>query len=75
MQGFRRAAELFALGAPADPIRPEWGHSQAWAWLGIAHRDRGETELARAAFERALEINPEFGWVRNGLLYELDKGD
>lgn len=75
IQGFRRATELFARGMPADPIRPEWGHSQAWAWLGIAHRDRGETELARAAYERALEINPEFGWVRNGLLYELDKGD
>ena len=75
MQGFLRATELFALGLPADPFQPEWGHSQAWAWLGIAHRDRGERELARAAYERALEINPEFGWVRNGLLYELDKGD
>ena len=75
MQGFRRATELFALGMPADPVLPEWGHSQAWAWLGIAHRDRGEKELARAAFERALEINPEFGWVRNGLLYELNKAD
>ena len=74
MQGFRRATALFARGIPADPIQPEWGHSQAWAWLGIAHRDRGERELARAAFERALEINPEFGWVRNGLLYELNKG-
>ena len=75
MQGFRRATELFAREIPADPIQPEWGHSQAYAWLGIAQVDRGEKELARAAFERALEINPEFGWVKNGLLFELDEED
>ena len=75
MQGFRRATELFAREMPADPIQPEWGHSQAYAWLGIAHADRGEKEPARAAFEMALEINPEFGWVKNGLLVELNEGD
>jgi tetratricopeptide (TPR) repeat protein len=35
--------------------------------------DRGNLEEARAAFERALEINPEFGWVKHTLLPSLEE--
>ncbi len=73
LQGFQRAAELFAQEEPTDPIQPVWGHSRTYAWLGIAYQDRGELELARAAFEKALEINPGFGWVKYVLLPELEK--
>ena len=68
MQGFRRAAELFAREKPADPVEPVWGHSEAYAWLGLACLDREEKESAGAAFEKALEINPDFGWVKYVLL-------
>ena len=40
MQGFQRAAELFALERPAEPVEPVWGHSEAYAWLGLAYMDR-----------------------------------
>ena len=73
LQGFQRAAELFAQEDPVNPIHPVWGHSRTYAWLGIAYQDRGELELARAAFEKALEINPGFGWVKYVLLPELEK--
>ena len=73
LQGLQRAAELFAQEEPTDPIHPVWGHSRTYAWLGIAYQDRGELELARAAFEKALEINPGFGWVKYVLLPELEK--
>ena len=68
MKGFRRAAALFAGEKPADPLQPVWGHGEAYAWIGLAHLDRDEREPARAAFEKALEIEPEFGWVRYALL-------
>ena len=73
LQGFQRAAELFAQEEPTNPIRPAWGHSRTYAWLGLAHQDRGELAQARAAFAKALAINPDFSWVKNVLLPELEK--
>ena len=73
LQGFQRAAELFAQEEPTDPIQPVWGHREAYAWIGIAYQDQGELELARAAFEKALEVDPDFGWVKYVLLPELEK--
>ena len=73
LRGFQRAAELFAREEPPDPIRPAWGHSRTYAWLGLAYQDRGELALARAAFAKALAINPDFSWVKNVLLPELEK--
>ena len=73
LQGFQRAAELFAQEEPTDPIQPAWGHREAYAWLGIAYQNRGELESARAAFEKALEIDPDFGWVKYWLLPGLEK--
>ncbi len=75
LQGFQRAAELFAQEERTDPIQPVWGHSEAYAWLGIAYQGQGELESARAAFEKALEIDPEFGWVKDWLLPELEKAN
>ena len=73
LQGFQRAAELFAQEEPIDPIQPAWGHSRTYAWLGLAYQDRGELAPARAAFAKALAINPHFSWVKNVLLPELEK--
>ena len=72
MQGFRRAARLFALEKPSDPLEPVWGHSEAFAWLGLAYMDRDDRKRAGAAFEKALEIDPDFGWVKYVLLPELE---
>ena len=75
MKGFRRAAELFSRENPADPVEPSWGHSEAFAWLGLAYLDRNEKEPAEAALEKALQINPDFGWVKYVLLPELELAD
>ena len=75
LQGFQRAAELFAQEEPTNPIQPVWGHREAYAWLGIAYQNQGELESARAAFEKALAIDPDFGWVKYWLLPELEKAN
>ena len=75
LQGLKRAAELFAQEEPTDPIQPVWGHREAYAWLGIAYQNQGELESARAAFEKALEIDPDFGWVKYWLLPALEKSN
>lgn len=73
IEGFQRAAYLFAREKPTDPIHPVWGHSETYAWLGIAYMDRDEEDSARAAFEKALEIDPDNGWVKYDLLPKVSE--
>jgi len=72
MEGFQRAIGLFEQEEVVDPLLPRWGHEEAYAWLGIAYHDQGDTAAARRAFEQALEVNPDFGWVKYVLLPGLD---
>jgi Flp pilus assembly protein TadD len=67
----KKAIGLF----PADSARapkPSWGHAEAWAWLGRVYADLKRVDDARAAYTRALEIEPGFDWVRHHLLPALD---
>ncbi|MBL8961656.1 MAG: tetratricopeptide repeat protein [Gemmatimonadetes bacterium] len=69
---FTRAVALFAKQAPA-PGTPRWGTVEAYAWLGQAHAAEKEVEAARAAYTRALELDPNYGWVKHQLLPALEK--
>ena len=73
--GFQEAARLFEERTPKDELEPTWGHPDTYAWLGIAHVERDQKTEARAAFEKALEIDPEFSWVKHGLMPQLDEGE
>jgi tetratricopeptide (TPR) repeat protein len=46
-----------------DPLTPEWGHAEAWGWLGGAYLQNGEPDKAVTAFNRALELRKDFWWV------------
>jgi tetratricopeptide (TPR) repeat protein len=68
----RKAIELFPADKPA-PMAPSWGHAEVYAWLGqVLARDDRVSE-ARAAYQKALEIDPDYGWVRHVLLPALDR--
>jgi tetratricopeptide (TPR) repeat protein len=67
LQAMRRAAQLFERWMAPDTLVPDWGKAEVYAWIGIAYIDRKESALARQAFELALKINPEYGWVKYGL--------
>jgi tetratricopeptide (TPR) repeat protein len=62
-----RALAAFATDTPA-PAYPSWGYAEALAWHGQWEQDAGRTSAARAAYERALELEPEYGWVKYVLL-------
>ncbi|NBC86969.1 MAG: tetratricopeptide repeat protein [Bacteroidetes bacterium] len=72
VDGFERAIELFEQETVTDPIEPSWGHSDAHAWLGYAHMKEGRYEEAESQFERALSINPDYGWVTDVLMPQLN---
>ncbi len=72
MEGFKRAALLFAQEEVTDPLLPSWGHNETYARIGIAYMDQDQLPKAREAFEKALEVDPDFGWVRYALLPSLE---
>jgi len=69
-KAIERATEL-EPDNPRDPLQPDWGHDEVYAWIGMAHNDVEAYELAREAYEKALAINPDFGWVKYVLLPQL----
>jgi tetratricopeptide (TPR) repeat protein len=66
-----RATKKFE-NQPAE-ANVHWGQTEALAWLGIAKQKTGNVEGARTAWERALVVEPEYGWVKHVLLPSLDK--
>ncbi len=73
LQGLKFAAELFDRWVDADSLQPSWGREEVFAWIGRAHMERKEYMLARDAFTRALEINPEYAWVKKSLMPALER--
>ena len=51
----------------------DWIYLDALAWLGIAYSKTEQPEKAKAIFEKALSIEPEFTWIKNSLLPDLNK--
>ncbi|MGD1046178.1 MAG: hypothetical protein ABR936_12795 [Bacteroidota bacterium] len=70
-EALKEAVKLFDQWKTIDSLQPDWGREQVYTWIGIAHLDRKETILARKAFEKALEINPEYGWVKYVLIKKV----
>jgi tetratricopeptide (TPR) repeat protein len=57
----QEAAQLFAA-SPAD-----WGAAEAHYWVGRGAAEAGDSAKARAAYERALALAPEFAAARKAL--------
>ena len=67
-----RAVRAFRT-EPADRPWPRWGLIDAYAWLGQIMVRRGDLRAARRYYMLALEIEPEFQWVRAVLLPALEE--
>ena len=72
-EGFERAADLFAEEARTPSVQPTWGHDEVHAWIGLGHIDLGDYEAAHVAFNEALAVNPNYGWVKYVLMPKLEK--
>ncbi len=72
ISGLYQAGELFANWKSADPLAPEWGHAECYAWLGNILTEQKKFAEARAAFEKSLALRPNYGWVKYELLPGLD---
>lgn len=73
LEKFAKAARLAEQERTSDPLAPSWGHAEAHAWIGIAHMNADRFDAARDAFQKSLDVNPEFAWVKQSLLPELEE--
>lgn len=55
-----KAIKLFEGEKNEDSIFPSWGICEAYTWLGICYKEKGEGEKAREIFLKGLEKCPEY---------------
>ncbi len=68
---FEIALKLFENNE-AENQKISWGHAETYAWKGQAYLRGNEVELSKQAYEKALNIEPNFGWVEYQLLPQLE---
>lgn len=51
----------------------DWTYLDALAGLGMSYQKAGNIKKARKTYEKALQIAPDFNWVKNYLLPSLSK--
>ena len=61
MQQFDAALAAIRANGPG---RYSWGEADIHVWRGIAERNSGNSDAARTAFDRALELVPSYEWAR-----------
>lgn len=71
LKELQHAAALFKTFTPAGALQPDWGAEEVFAWIGVVQMDLGNIGEARAAFDKALAINPGYPWVKQALLPQL----
>ncbi len=75
LANLQRACDLAEQGACAakEAFMPDWGHADVFAWKGLmfAKSDESDTDNAKAAYERALQVEPNYNWVKYVLLPKL----
>ena len=62
-----KAIELFN-DENVEVTMPDWGHSESYGWLGLVELAMGDTNNAVINYRKALEIDPDNGWVKYRLL-------
>jgi tetratricopeptide (TPR) repeat protein len=69
----QKACELSEKGACAstDAALPDWGHAEVFAWKGVMFAKGEDLDNAKAAYERALQLQPNYAWVKFVLLPKL----
>ena len=68
-----KAQQLFAAERSGTPPAIDWGYDDAFAWAGQAAAKLKRFDVARGYYQKALELNPDNGWVKFVLMPELDQ--
>jgi len=74
VEEMKRAADLFNENSGTDhELYPGWGSAEVYAWLGQACERAEDFELAEQYYKQALAVDPDYYWVKEILLPELNE--
>jgi len=73
VKSFTRAVSLFEKQDSINALEPNWGYLEVLAWLGKAHEKLENYDAAKFAYQKALAVEPNFGWVKSSLLPKLEE--
>ncbi len=71
-----RSNELFETRVEPSEIYPDWGYDMALGYLAlcmIKRNDEGDMDKAKDYIDKALEINPESGFIKGYVMKEYEK--
>ena len=68
LAAFLQSNKLFEQKQDTD----NWMYLDNLAWIGIIYQEKGKKAEAKAVWEKALVIEPNFHWVSKGLLADLN---
>lgn len=69
---FSKAEALFEQGEDSDMVNVKWGKIESLAWMGRSFHKLNNHDAAKFAYQKALSIEPNFGWVKHQLLPALE---
>ncbi|MDN5205403.1 tetratricopeptide repeat protein [Fulvivirgaceae bacterium BMA10] len=71
IESFKKAIDLFE--SEPEKLKNNWLYLDALSFLGQAYEKAGKKEEAIATYKKALEFEPEFGWVKYSLLPNVQR--
>ena len=67
------ALRLFQSYQSVNLLYPEWGYEEVYAWLGQIAVKEDSLSLAHEYYQKALDIKPDYPWVKYVLISELQE--
>jgi len=68
-----KSARLFDQASHQSDFDIRWGYDEVYAWMGKIYMEQKDYRKARSAFGKALAINPDYGWVIQDLIPQLNE--
>jgi len=76
LQELNRSNELFETRVEPSELYPDWGYDWTLGYLAlcmIKRNDEGDMDKAKDYIDKALEINPESGFIKGFVMKEYEK--
>ena len=73
LEYFKKAVNSSENKDSANVSGIDWGYIETLAWLGKTYSAIKDFNSAAETFNKALRIEPEYGWIKNRLLPEAEK--
>jgi len=73
LKNFNQAVKLFEADEDTSSINPVWGYAETLVWLGRTQEKLENNDAAKFAYQKALNVEPDYAWVKYTLLPSLEK--